>query len=182
MHLHPLIRIPNTIPVSTLFLGRSFYIKDFQIKFEFRIYSYKLCAPIFWSRCLISVKVISNIVYRINFKRCEGNLRSSDFQKFSIKIKSNTILLSINLMSSILICFVHEDGESFCQIIIFATFDQKLWYFAIPVQRHFTLKSSDFKHFSIIYSRVRNKRSPTIIIFLTFFQGLRPYSGRHSIR
>ena len=32
------------------------------------------------------------------------------------------------------------------------------------------------------YSRVRNKRSPTIIIFLTFFQGLRPYSGLHSIR
>ena len=32
------------------------------------------------------------------------------------------------------------------------------------------------------YSRVRNKRSPTIINFLTFFQGLRPYSGLHSIR
>ena len=27
------------------------------------------------------------------------------------------------------------------------------------------------------YSRVRNKRSPMIINFLTFFQGLRPYSG-----
>ena len=33
-----------------------------------------------------------------------------------------------------------------------------------------------------MYSRVRNKRSPTIIKFLTFFQGLRPYSGLHSIR
>ena len=32
------------------------------------------------------------------------------------------------------------------------------------------------------YSRVWNKRSPTIINFLTFFQGLRPYSGLHSIR
>ena len=32
------------------------------------------------------------------------------------------------------------------------------------------------------YSRVQNKRSPTIINFLTFFQGLRPYSGLHSIR
>ena len=32
------------------------------------------------------------------------------------------------------------------------------------------------------YSRVRNKCSPTIINFLTFFQGLRPYSGLHSIR
>ena len=32
------------------------------------------------------------------------------------------------------------------------------------------------------YSRVRNKRSPTIINFLTFFQGLRPYSGLHSVR
>ena len=86
MHLHPLIRIPNAIPVSTLFLGRSFYIKDFQIKFEFRIYSYKLCAPIFWPRGLISVKVISNIVYRINFKRCEGNLRSSDFENFQSRL------------------------------------------------------------------------------------------------
>ena len=27
------------------------------------------------------------------------------------------------------------------------------------------------------YSRVRNKRSPTLINFLTFFQALRPYSG-----
>ena len=35
---------------------------------------------------------------------------------------------------------------------------------------------------SLDYSRVRNKRSPTIIKFLTFFQGLRPYSGLHSIR
>ena len=32
-----------------------------------------------------------------------------------------------------------------------------------------------------VYSRVRNKRSPTIIKFLTFFQGLRPYSGLHSM-
>ena len=29
------------------------------------------------------------------------------------------------------------------------------------------------------YSRVRNKRTPTLINFLTFFQGLRPYSGLH---
>ena len=29
------------------------------------------------------------------------------------------------------------------------------------------------------YSRVRNKHSPTIINFLTFFQGLRPYSRLH---
>ena len=29
------------------------------------------------------------------------------------------------------------------------------------------------------YSRVRNKHSPTLIDFLTFFQGLRPYSGLH---
>jgi hypothetical protein len=29
------------------------------------------------------------------------------------------------------------------------------------------------------YSRVRNKRTSTLIIFLTFFQGLRPYSGLH---
>ena len=36
--------------------------------------------------------------------------------------------------------------------------------------------------FSATYSRVRIKRSPTIINFLTFFQGLRPYSGLHSIR
>ena len=34
----------------------------------------------------------------------------------------------------------------------------------------------------ILYSRVRNKCSPTIINFLTFFQGLRPYSRLHSIR
>ena len=32
---------------------------------------------------------------------------------------------------------------------------------------------------SIRYSRVRNKHSPTLINFLTFFQGLRPYSGLH---
>ena len=32
------------------------------------------------------------------------------------------------------------------------------------------------------YSRVQNKRSPTIINFWTFFQGLWPYSGLHSIR
>ena len=30
-----------------------------------------------------------------------------------------------------------------------------------------------------MYSRVRNKCSPTLINFLTFFQGLRPYSGLH---
>ena len=29
------------------------------------------------------------------------------------------------------------------------------------------------------YSRVRNKHSPMLINFLTFFQGLRPYSGLH---
>jgi len=29
------------------------------------------------------------------------------------------------------------------------------------------------------YSRVRNKRTPTLINFLTFFQGLQPYSGLH---
>ena len=29
------------------------------------------------------------------------------------------------------------------------------------------------------YSRVQNKHSPTLISFLTFFQGLRPYSGLH---
>ena len=29
------------------------------------------------------------------------------------------------------------------------------------------------------YSRVQNKHSPTLINFLTFFQGLRPYSGLH---
>ena len=29
------------------------------------------------------------------------------------------------------------------------------------------------------YSRVRNKHSPTLINFLTFFQGLRPYSRLH---
>ena len=29
------------------------------------------------------------------------------------------------------------------------------------------------------YSRVRNKHSPTLINFLTFFQGLRLYSGLH---
>ena len=28
-----------------------------------------------------------------------------------------------------------------------------------------------------MYSRVRNKRSPTFLNFLTSFQGLRPYSG-----
>ena len=32
---------------------------------------------------------------------------------------------------------------------------------------------------TLAYSRVRNKRSPKIINFLTFFQGLRPYSGLH---
>ena len=41
---------------------------------------------------------------------------------------------------------------------------------------------TEFKPIAITYSRVRNKRSPTIINFLTFFQGLRPYSGLHSIR
>ena len=30
-----------------------------------------------------------------------------------------------------------------------------------------------------LYSRVRNKRTPTLINFLSFFQGLRPYSGLH---
>ena len=29
------------------------------------------------------------------------------------------------------------------------------------------------------YSRVQNKHSPTLINFLTFFQGLQPYSGLH---
>ena len=29
------------------------------------------------------------------------------------------------------------------------------------------------------YSRVRNKHTPMLINFLTFFQGLRPYSGLH---
>ena len=29
------------------------------------------------------------------------------------------------------------------------------------------------------YSRVRNKHTPTLINFLTFLQGLRPYSGLH---
>ena len=32
------------------------------------------------------------------------------------------------------------------------------------------------------YSKVRNKHSRTLINFLTFIQGLRPYSGLHSIR
>ena len=31
----------------------------------------------------------------------------------------------------------------------------------------------------LIYSRVRNKHTPTLINFLTFFQGLRRYSGLH---
>jgi hypothetical protein len=30
-----------------------------------------------------------------------------------------------------------------------------------------------------VYSRVRNKHTPTLINFLTFFQGLWPYSGLH---
>ena len=41
--------------------------------------------------------------------------------------------------------------------------------------RSYSVVSSKF-----VYSRVRNKRSPTIINFLTFFQGLRPYFGLHS--
>ena len=31
----------------------------------------------------------------------------------------------------------------------------------------------------ILYSRVRNKHTPMFINFLTFFQGLQPYSGLH---
>ena len=38
---------------------------------------------------------------------------------------------------------------------------------------------SSFPPLSFVYSRVRNKHSPTLIIFFTFFQGLRPYSGLH---
>ena len=41
-------------------------------------------------------------------------------------------------------------------------------------QRNCTLGSREFK-----YSRLWNKHSPTLINFLTFFQGLRPYSGFH---
>ena len=37
-------------------------------------------------------------------------------------------------------------------------------------------------HVTLIYSRVRNKHSRMLINFLTFIQGLRPYSGLHSIR
>ena len=48
------------------------------------------------------------------------------------------------------------------------------------------LKSVDAEIYHIYlftkYSRARNKRSPTIINFLTFFQGLRPLSGLYSIR
>ena len=69
-----------------IFLRRFFEMIDFQIKFVFRIYSYKLYAPIYWPRGLISVKVISNIVYRINFKRCEGKFKQQWFWKFSVKI------------------------------------------------------------------------------------------------
>ena len=32
---------------------------------------------------------------------------------------------------------------------------------------------------NFVHSRVRNKHSPTLINFLTFFQGLWPYSGLH---
>ena len=32
-----------------------------------------------------------------------------------------------------------------------------------------------------IYSRVWNKHTPTLINFLTFFQGLQPYSGLHRV-
>ena len=37
----------------------------------------------------------------------------------------------------------------------------------------------DFTLFQKKYSWVRNKHSPTLINFLFFFQGLRPYSGLH---
>ena len=40
--------------------------------------------------------------------------------------------------------------------------------------RFFQLYTTFLKKPIVIYSRVRNKRSPTIIKFLTFFQGLRP--------
>ena len=33
----------------------------------------------------------------------------------------------------------------------------------------------------VSYSRFRNKHSPRLINFLTFFQGLRPYSGIHRV-
>jgi hypothetical protein len=35
--------------------------------------------------------------------------------------------------------------------------------------------------FIFVYSRVRNKHSPTLINFLTSFQGLQPYSGLHRV-
>ena len=43
-------------------------------------------------------------------------------------------------------------------------------------------KQNSFVNPFLAYSRVRNKHSRTLINFLTFIQGLRPYSGLHSIR
>ena len=46
-----------------------------------------------------------------------------------------------------------------------------------------TMLKKGLKFASVVeYSRVRNKHSRTLINFLTFIQGLRPYSGLHSIR
>ena len=68
-----------------------------------------------------------------------------------------------------------EDKKSRKMIFFFFTFFLTL---------HIKCTSSNSKSFGIrilerTYSRVRNKRTPTLINFLTFFQGLRPYSGLH---
>ena len=57
------------------------------------------------------------------------------------------------------------------------------WMISIMVLTICKLQFQQWYQFLItqcfVYSRVRNKHTPTLIIFLIFFQGLRPYSGLH---
>ena len=63
---------------------------------------------------------------------------------------------------------------TYCKIPIWG---QILYQIALKYVSIHSIKSTYLE--SITYSRVRNKHSPTLINFLTFFQGLRPYSGLH---
>ena len=55
----------------------------------------------------------------------------------------------------------------------------KFIYYIYLISGKVTFAYISFPPKNYVYSRVRNKHSPMLINFLTFFQGLRPYSGLH---
>ena len=72
--------------------------------------------------------------------------------------------------------FVSFPSGEYTTMIVIKPLEKKL-------EKSISVQYSGHRKYSFVaYSRVRNKHSPTIIDFLFFFQGLRPYSGLHSIR